>query len=111
MIANDRQELERRAAEKTIILLNLYQSLLTCVNQIPHCVTLATYFLWPEFDLCYGLITHSFADGIIMLTDTVDLFFIISINKNMRRMVLDVFRAIRSDHSGSSLVTVTNMHK
>lgn len=87
---NDEKEKERRASEKTLLILTIYQSCLMAANQIPHCGEYIAIFASATFTRCWGVIVAPFVDGCIQVTDTIDLFVIIAINQKMRRAVLSV---------------------
>jgi hypothetical protein len=91
MAANDTKEKERRAAEKTLLILTVYQSVLNAIAQAPHSGYSIMAAAFPEFNSCYGIVVAPFVDMAIELADSADFFVIMAINKRMRRVVLNVF--------------------
>lgn len=87
MTAAQQKEQTSKAAEKTLLLLNVYQALLMCCNQIPHVSLHIMIFLWPSFSRCGDLLWAPICDGAVMVTDTLDFFIVMAINKRMRSIV------------------------
>lgn len=89
---SDQKETQRKAAERTITLLNFYQSVLMCFNQFPHVFLHILIYAAPDFSECHRLVTFPLADSAIMITDTFDLFFILIINQKLRQLIFDMLR-------------------
>lgn len=77
-----RKEDAIRMVDKTLALLNTCQSVLMCINQIPH-VSLYAMNYAPAFNHCYRKIASPLADASIFITDSIDLYFILLISKKM----------------------------
>ncbi len=61
-----------------------------CINQIPHiCIHVLIHTI-PTFIRCNIYTAIPIGDGLLLITDTIDLFVIITINKRMRQIVRDV---------------------
>lgn len=87
----DRKEQEMKRTEKTLLMLTIYQSLLTTTSQVPHCAYYVAQFASVEFTRCWGAVLAPFVDGCIQICDAIDFFIIITMNQRMRRSVLGVF--------------------
>lgn len=110
--ANDRKEMQRKAADKNLLVLTIYQSCLMAFAHIPHSIYFVGAFMSTVFDICYGPVVAPFADGCICVADAADLFVIIGINKKMRRTVQKVLPCIKDPPPGTTHaggVTVSNV--
>lgn len=87
---NDTKERERKAAERTLLILTVYQSVLNAIAQTPHSGYSIAAAASPVFNRCYGIVVAPFVDMAIELSDSADFFVVIAINKRMRRLVLQV---------------------
>lgn len=78
----------RKEADRNLIILNVYQSILMCLNQIPHACWQIIIFMAPQMERCYATTVGPSCDAFIYLTDSIDIFIVLAINKKMREIVL-----------------------
>lgn len=83
----DEKRAAAKAADKTLTLLNFFQSLLMCVNQSMHLLS----FIIADFAMC-NCYTWTIADTFIFVTDSIDIFVVMAIDRKMRNIVIEVFR-------------------
>lgn len=110
--ANDQKQKARRSAEKNLLLLNIYQSILMSINQIPHMGYHVLAYLVSSFTECAGMVYSPTADAMVMLTDSIDLFILMGVNKKMRNSVrrgLACLPCCKSMAGGDTTVVVSEM--
>jgi hypothetical protein len=91
-LGGDNNKIEKSATEKMLLWINIFQACLMLVNQIPHTLWQVLLFAMPPaFETCEGKFVGPICDGLVMITDTLDFFVVIAINKKMRRLILNAF--------------------
>lgn len=78
--------------DKMLLWANMYQACMLLVNQIPHASWNLLLFL--KIDFCGAGFVGLVADSILMITDALDLFLAIVINRRMRRIVSGVIPTV-----------------
>lgn len=91
VVSSARKDRERRATDKTLLTLTAFQSLLMILGHIPHSGYFIAAFISASFSRCYGLVVAPIADMCIQISGAADLFVIISVNRKIRRAVINVF--------------------
>lgn len=81
----------KKAKERSLLWIVIYQACSMLLNQFPH-VTWVHILprVAPEFRDCYGSVIGPACDVVVMITDTLDFFIVIAINRKMRKLVLDI---------------------
>lgn len=86
-LSNQAQE-KWRSKEKTLLWINIYQACMMLLNQMPH---VTWVHLIPQVWVgCYGIVIGSACDAMVMITDALDFFIVIAINKRVRKLIMDV---------------------
>src|SRR5262249_25582658 len=84
------KEQKIKQAEKQLLCLNIYQACMTLVNQIPHVTWQFLLFLLPpSYEYCEGKFVGPICDGALMLTDIIDLFVLIAVNREVRQSLVN----------------------
>lgn len=111
MTDSDSKEKKRRAEEKVLLILSVWQSVLICAALVPHSIHLIIEYASVKYLMCYGgTLAAPLVDTIIQVGDAIDIFVLIAINKRIRRSVLRVFPcysppAITTVGTGTGLVS------
>lgn len=84
----------RKAFDRSLVLLSMCQSVLMCINQVPHALMTLVRQQSDILAGC-GLVAAPFADGAIMVTDMLNLFVVLAINKKMRTIVAQVIPCMK----------------
>lgn len=109
MIAGDKREHDRKAADKILLILTICQSCLMCFSQIPHSSHLIASFASANYGPCYGRISGPFVDTCIQIGDAADFFVVIAVNKRMRQAVFGMIPCMRGGNATSSGVGGNSM--
>lgn len=90
-MTNSSEEKRNQKKDRTLLFVNLTQSVLMCLNQVPH-VALHEVLLYPGFQQCAVTIVMPLVDACIFLTDSMDLFVLLAVNKKMRQKVVSAMK-------------------
>lgn len=104
---NDDKQKSRRSAEKTLLVLSIYQSILMAISQTPHMGYHVLAYVVPSFTRCAGMVYSPTADAMIMVTDSIDLFVLMGINKKMRKAVMNGIACLFCCKRGAQETTAT----
>lgn len=86
---NDKKAENRKAAERSLLVLTIVQSWLMVFSHLPHTCHLVLLTAVKDYGDCHGQLVAASVDFCIEVADMVDLFVIIIANKRIRRMVLE----------------------
>lgn len=81
-------EKRRKQAETSLMWINVYQVCLMVITQLPH--TAWTTFPYLGVDFCGKEFAEPICDGVLMILDALDFFIVVTINKKMRGMVMNL---------------------